>query len=527
MLLDQLIEESARRWPERTALVCNGQRLTYAELERTANRFARGMHALGVRRGDRVALCLDNSVEHVVGLCGVWKAGATAMLVNATTKSDKLAHLLNDADAACLIVSGTKLDAVADVLGRAPSLRSLVIAGDAAPGDGMDSARLQEAFTGPAARFEKLASDGDVTPPKKTHIDQDLALLLYTSGSTGTPKGVMHTHQSVRAVTASIAAYLELEHEDVVLQVLPLSFGYGLTQLLTTFAVGATLVLERSFAFPQVILQRLAAEKATTFAMVPTIAQLLTSTDLSSHNLSALKRLTNAGAALPPTLAKRLREKLPQARLFPMYGQTECIRVTYLPPEEVESRPGSVGRGMPNQELWLVDEEGRRLPPGSTGELVVRGAHVMRGYWKLTEATDEKLRPGPFPGERVLYTGDLFQMDADGWLTFIARKDDIIKTRGEKVSPKEVENVLYALPGVAEAAVVGIPDELLGQAVKAWVALRDDPGADGEARLDVKAVQRHCAAHLEDFAVPKHIEIVSELPKNQNGKIDKLALMSA
>jgi long-chain acyl-CoA synthetase len=262
---------------------------------------------------------------------------------------------------------------------------------------------------------------------------------------------------------------------------------------------------------------------------VPTVAAVLTSIDLTSHNLSSLRRLTNAGAALPPALAKKLLDKLPHARLYPMYGQTECIRVTYLPPEEVAARPGSVGRGMPNQELWLVDEEGRRLPPGSTGELVVRGAHVMRGYWKLTEATDEKLRPGPFPGERVLHTGDLFHMDADGWLTFIARKDDIIKTRGEKVSPKEVENVLYALPGVAEAAVVGVPDELLGQAVKAWVALRDDEAAQ-QARhgdvLDVKAVQRHCAAHLEDFAVPKHIEIVSELPKNQNGKIDKQALLT-
>ena len=515
-LLDDLLETSARTRPQHTALVCSGARLSYADVEMKSNRLARGLQALGVRRGDRVAVCLDNSIEHVVSLLAVWKAGAVAMLVNPTTKSDKLAHLLTDAEAASLIVSSFKLETVADVLGRAPHLRSLVVAGDAA--------NSQFAFTGPTARLDGLTGlmeDGDVTPPKKTHIDQDLAVLLYTSGSSGTPKGVMLTHQSLRAVTTSITSYLELAGHDVVLQVLPLSFGYGLTQLLTTFSVGATLVLERSFAFPQVILQRLAAERATTFAMVPTIASVFASTDLSMHDLSSLRRLTNAGAALPNELAKRLREKLPNARLFPMYGQTECIRVTYLPPEEVEARPGSVGRGMPNQEVWLVDEEGRRLPPGSTGELVVRGTHLMRGYWKMPEATREKLRPGPFPGELVLHTGDLFHMDADGWLTFISRQDDIIKTRGEKVSPREVENVLFSLAGVAEVAVIGVPDVLLGQSVKAFVAVREG------SLLDNKALQRHCAAHLEDFAIPKQIELVGELPKTSNGKIDKQALLNS
>lgn len=510
MLLDSIIEESAARAPAQTALVCGSARLSYADLETMANRLARGLQALAVRRGDRVAVCLDNSLEHVVSLLAIWKAGAVAMLLNPTTKSDKLAHLLNDAEAATLLVAAPKLATVAAVLGRAPHLRSLVIAGDVG--------QAELAFTGPTASLDRLMADGDVTPPRKAHIDQDLAALLYTSGSSGTPKGVMLTHQSLRAVTTSITSYLELHADDVVLQVLPLSFGYGLTQLLTTFAVGATLVLERSFAFPQVILQRLAAERVTTFAMVPTIASVLSSTDLSMHDLSSLRRLTNAGAALPTEIARRLREKLTNVRLFPMYGQTECVRVTYLPPEEVERRPGSVGRGMPNQEVWLIDDEGRRLPPGSTGELVVRGAHLMRGYWKMPEASHEKLRPGPFPGELVLHTGDLFHMDAEGWLTFIARRDDIIKTRGEKVSPKEIENVLFSLAGVADAAVIGVPDPLLGQAVKAFVAVQVG------ARLDRKMVQRHCAAQLDDFAIPKHIVLLGELPKTPNGKIDKQAL---
>jgi acyl-CoA synthetase (AMP-forming)/AMP-acid ligase II len=201
-----------------------------------------------------------------------------------------------------------------------------------------------------------------------------------------------------------------------------------------------------------------------------------------------------------------------------MYGQTECIRVTYLPPEEVDRRPESVGRGMPNQEMWIVDEEGRRLPPGSTGELVVRGSHLMRGYWNLPEETERKLRPGPVVGERVLHTGDLFRVDEEGWYRFVARQDDIIKTRGEKVSPREVEDVLHALDGVLSAAVLGVPDALLGQAVHAFVVKK------AGAALDEQAVLRHCVKHLEDFAVPRRVEFLEELPKTPNAKIDKNAL---
>ncbi len=328
----------------------------------------------------------------------------------------------------------------------------------------------------------------------------------------------MHTHLSLSTATRSIAEYLEDSAADVVLSVLPLSFGYGLTQLLPTFLVGGTLVLERSFTFPQVTLQRLAGEKCTGFAMVPTIATILLQNDLSKFDLSSLRYLTNAGAGIAPELLKELRRRLPRVRIFPMYGQTECIRVTFLPPEEVDRIPTSVGKGMPRQEIWIVDERGRRLPPGKTGELVVRGDHLMKGYWKLEEATRERLRPGPTPGERVLHTGDLFRVDEDGWYYFVSRKDDIIKTRGEKVSPKEVENALYALDGVLAAAVVGVPDDLLGQIVKAFVVLKPD------SKLDEKTVLRHCMGLLEDFAVPRSVEFLAELPQTANAKIDRRVL---
>lgn len=509
MPLESVLEDSARRAPAKTALVCGDARFAYADIETAANRLARGLGERGVEKGDRVAVCLENGFECVASIFAILKAGAVVLLVNPSTKAEKLAHVLDDSEARALVMTDRKIAGVAGSLVGRPHLRALLIVGDV-PAEVPTSLRV--------ASWKELASTGDASSPEKRHDEDDLAALLYTSGSTGKPKGVMHTHRGLLSAMRSITTYLESRVDDVVLQVLPLSFGYGLTQLFTTFLVGGTLVLERSFAFPQVTVAKLASERCTGFAMVPTIATILAQMDLGAHDLSSLRTLTNAGAGLPPDLALALVDKLPHVRLFPMYGQTECIRATYLPPEEVLRRPTSVGKGMPNQEHWLVDEEGRRLPPGSTGELVVAGPHVMRGYWKMPEETAKKLRDGPGPHSRTLFTGDLFHMDEDGWLTFVSRKDDIIKTRGEKVSPKEVEDVLYGVEGVAEAAVIGAPDPVLGQIVKAFVVPR--PGM----HLDERAVARQCAARLEDFAVPKAIVILPEVPKTPNGKIDKQTL---
>jgi amino acid adenylation domain-containing protein len=501
--IESLLEERARQDPDKVALVCGEHRRTYAALEAEANRLARGLSNRGVRKGDRVAVCLDNSVELVVSLFGVLKAGAAIVLVNPTTKGEKLHHLLLDSGARGLVLSGKKLEGVDEAHVRTPGLRTTIVVGQR---------------NGNVLAWEDVLQEEAAAPPASSGVDLDLACLLYTSGSTGHPKGVMHTHLSLLSAVRSIAEYLETAASDVVLSVLPLSFGYGLTQLLPTFLAGGKLVLERSFAFPQVTLKRMADERCTGFAMVPTIATLFLQNDLARFDLSSLRYVTNAGAGIAPELLKELRRRLPNVRIFPMYGQTECIRITYLPPEEVDRRPESVGRGMPNQEMWIVDEEGRRLPPGSTGELVVRGSHLMRGYWNLPEETEKKLRPGPIPGERVLHTGDLFRVDADGWYSFVARKDDVIKTRGEKVSPREVEDVLHALDGVLSAAVLGVPDALLGQAVHAFVVKK------AGAALDEQAVLRHCVKHLEDFAVPKRVEFLEELPKTPNAKVDKNAL---
>ncbi len=281
----------------------------------------------------------------------------------------------------------------------------------------------------------------------------------------------MSDHSNVDFASSSIMQYLENTEDDVVIDLLPLSFDYGLYQLLMVFKFGGTLILEKGFLFPAHILKRIEQEKVTGFPGVPTLFALLVQIDLSAYNLRSIRYLTNTAAALPVNHILQIRNLFPWARLFSMYGLTETKRTLYLPPEELNRRPASVGLAIPGTEVWVEDEEGNRLGPGKIGELVVRGRHVMRGYWNDPEMTALRYHPGPIPGERLCYTGDLFQMDEEGFFFFVARKDDIIKSRGEKVSPLEVERVLYDIDGVIEAAVIGVPDPVLGQAIKAFVVI--------------------------------------------------------
>jgi acyl-CoA synthetase (AMP-forming)/AMP-acid ligase II len=258
-------------------------------------------------------------------------------------------------------------------------------------------------------------------------------------------------------------------------------------------------------------------EGVTGLPGVPTLFSLLLQQDLSAYPLRSLRYITNTAAALPGSHILQIQRMFPQATLFSMYGLTETKRTLYLPPEQLERRPDSVGIAIPGTEVWLVDEAGQRLGPNAVGELVIRGGHVMRGYWEAPEATAARYRPGPLPGERICYSGDLFRMDDEGYLYFVGRKDDIIKSRGEKVPPKTVENILYLLPDVLEAAVIGVPDPILGQAVKAFVVTRNGD-------LTPKQILLHCRAHLEDYMMPKFVEIVDSLPKTSSGKIKKTEL---
>jgi amino acid adenylation domain-containing protein len=500
--VETFLERSAEKSPEKTALVCGSRRLTYIEIERQSNRLAHALIRQGVRRGDRVAVQLENSPEAVVAVFAILKAGAIFLVIHPSTKAEKLAYILNDCRACALVTDSARIAGLEQQLSGLSHLKSIVLAD---------------------AEWDRIVGDSvsPDTPPEKQCIDIDLAALIYTSGSTGRPKGVMLTHLNIVSAATSITTYLENTPDDVILNVLPLSFDYGLYQVLMAFQIGGTLVLERSFTYPRAVLETVIREKVTGLPLVPTMAAILLQMDLSTYRFPALRYITNTAAALPVHQIAQLRKMFPHVKIYSMYGLTECKRVSYLPPDQIDIRPKSVGKAIPNEEVYIVDERGQRVGPGTVGELVIRGSNVMKGYWGLPEETEKVLKPGPVPGERVLYSGDLFQMDEEGYLYFVGRKDDIIKTKGEKVSPREVEEVLYGLEGIAEAVVVGVPDPVLGEAVKAVVTLR------AGSAISEQEILRHCSRHLEDFMIPKFVEFRAALPKSANGKISRRELASS
>lgn len=511
-LLHDYLLQTAVRLPDKVALVCKGAKVTYKEMDAASNALAHALVRRGVERGDRVLVFADNTVETAVAFWAVLKANAVVSIVNPLTKADKLAYLLNDCRAKALVTDAHLANVYQPAIEQSQHLRTVIVSGR--PDEGALAKR-----PGGVVWEAALAGEDRAAPPKRTAIDIDLAAIVYTSGSTGEPKGVMLTHRNMLTAATSVSTYLGLREDDVVVMVLPMAFDYGLYQMIMSFRLGARVVIERSFTFPAAVLNTMVKECVTVFPGVPTIYAMLTEmTSLTSYDLSRIRVVTNTAAALPLKHILRLRELFPTALIFSMYGLTECHRCTYLPPAELEHKPASVGIAIPNTEMWLVDESDQKLPAGKVGQLVIRGATVMRGYWEKPEATAKKLRPGPLLGELVLYTGDYCRMDEDGRLYFVGRMDDIIKSRGEKVAPKEVENAITNIPGVKETAVIGVPDDVLGHAVKAFVVLEKG------VALTEKDIQRECQSRLENFMVPKFVVLVEDLPKTTTGKIRKTDL---
>jgi len=511
LLHDGLLAHAAER-PDHPAVITADERLSYAELHDRAARLARALQDRGVRRGDRVAIFLENSATLVAAIYAASLAGAAFMVVNPQTKADKLRYVLADAGAAVLVSDARLARLAAPVAVELAHLHTLILGGDPAEA---------AAVPGAIALGALLAS----TPPEPRPsgvIPLDLAALVYTSGSTGNPKGVMLSQQNMVFAQGSLAQYLRLASDDRILDVLPLAFDYGLYQALMAVHLGATLVLEASFAFPAQVVRRVQEEGVTVLPGVPTVfASLLAMHRNQAIGMPSVRRITNTAAHLPDDYVPPLLEMCPDALVYKMYGLTECKRVCYLEPELVLQKPMSVGKAIPGTEVFVLRDDGVPAAPGETGVLHVRGPHVMMGYWNLPEETDRMLVPGRYPGERVLCTHDFFKVDTDGFLYFVGRSDDIIKSRGEKVSPVEVENALASIPGVREAAVIGVPDDLLGQAVRAYVVL------DGGVEMDERAFRRACMARLEAFMVPRDVVFVDALPKTDSGKVRKKSLTDA
>jgi long-chain acyl-CoA synthetase len=512
MLVNEFLEISAERYPDKLALICQDKKLTFAEINLSASSFAHNLIAEGFNSQDRAVVYVENSVESVVSIFGILKAGGIFVVVNPKVKAPKLAYIIADCQARFLITDASHLKQISDIIKDLPSLSAIIIS------DFEKANKFSDLI--PEIRllpYSKMAEANFPNSPAERCIDIDLAGLIYTSGSSGNPKGVMLTHHNMVSAATSITQYLKNTQEDIILDALPLSFDYGLYQVLMSFKIGGTVILEKGFVFPEQIIKIVTREKVTGWPIVPTMAAiLLRLKNINRHDFSSLKYITSTGQVLPSGHITRLRAIFPGVKIYSMYGLTECKRVSYLPPEEIDKRPGSVGKGMPNTQVYLIDDEGEKISkPGKSGELVVRGSNVMKGYWNLPIETEKALRPGHYPGEKILYTGDLFKLDQEGYLYFLGRKDDIIKTSGHMVSPKEVENVLCEIEDVIEAAVIGVEDEILGKAIKAFVQLTES------SRATEKDVISFCEKHLEDYAVPKHISFCGPLPRTESGKIQK------
>ncbi|MBU1043489.1 MAG: AMP-binding protein [Candidatus Omnitrophica bacterium] len=520
MLVNEFLENSAKANPEKTALICQNKRFAYNEINSMANQLSNACIGFGFDKKDRGAVYLDNSLETVVSIFGILKASGMFIVINPQVKEKKIEYILNDAQVKILITDSKHLQAIPEIFNNCPSLKKVLI---------IDFERAKQRNpqfpinnTNIVSFYATLEKQSAVCPIKQC-IDIDLCCLIYTSGSTGNPKGVMLTHLNMVTAADSIIEYLQNTSDDIILNCLPLAFDYGLYQVLMAFKFGGTVVLEKSFVYPYQIIDLIIKEKVTGFPFVPAIlALLLQLKNFEIIDFSNLRYVTNTAQALSVQHILKFRKFFPHVEFYSMYGLTECKRVAYLSPEKIDQKPNSVGKAMPNTEAYIVNEKGEKITsPDEIGELVIRGANIMKGYWNLPELTAQRLKSAFYPEEKVLYSGDLFKMDEDGDLYFISRKDDIIKTAGEMVSPKEVEDVLYELEEVVEAAVIGVDDEILGKAIKAFVVLKES------SQLKENEILLHCSKCLENFMVPKSIEIrYSALPKTSTGKISKKDLVN-
>lgn len=504
-----LLAASAAREPDRAAIVRLDHVTRYGELARKAARLASSLRELGVQRGDRVLLVLGVEPEYAVAYFGASKAGAVVVPVMSDQRARSFARLLATCEATAVVVAPAEVAALAPALDATPSLRAVIVTGPV---------RAERA--GPA-RVPLVAWDdvtsGDAELDVPDVAPDDVAMMLFTSGTSGAPKGVMLSHGNVLSNTRAVIASLDLRAPDVAAMVLPFAYSYGSSVLHTHVAVGATLALVGTTAFPAAVLAGIERHRCTGLPGVPsTFAQLLRSGLLDKHDTSSLRYVTQAGAAMAPALGARVRAAFPNARLHVMYGQTEATaRIACLPAEDFDRKPGSVGKAIAGTTIRIVDAEGREVPRGATGELVVDGPGVMLGYFRDAEETARALHGG------VLHTGDLASMDEEGHVTLQGRRSEMIKSGAHRIAPQEIEAVLGELPEIAECAVTGVPDDVLGQAIVAF--LIPAPGA----AIDRRAVLAHCLAQLPRFKLPARVEIVDALPRTPSGKLQRWALAAA
>ena len=517
-LLHELIVRSANASPGTIALSHGGGSISYGELLDQLTRFSSGLMHLGIQRGERVAIYLEKRFETVIASFGAPAAGGVFVPLNPLLKAEQVGYILRDCNVRVLVTSPERLALLKETLPACRDLRHVVVldSAESLPTiDGLNLCHLSELLGMPAKPGHRV-------------IDMDVVGILYTSGSTGKPKGVVLSHRNMVAGAKSVASYLENRSDDTLLAALPLSFDAGFSQLTTAFHVGARVVL-LNYLLPRDVLKAIEREKVTGLTAVPPLYIQLTQLNWPETITEHLRYFANTGGRMPRETLDALRRHLPKTRPYLMYGLTEAFRSTFLPPEEVDRRPDSIGKAIPNAEILVLREDGSPCAPDEPGELVHRGALVGMGYWNDPEKTAERYKPLPVnsPGreaglvlpEIAVFSGDTVRMDDEGFLYFIGRRDEMMKTSGYRVSPTEVEEILYATKVVGECVAFGVDDDRLGQAIQVIVT----PPVGSE--LDTGALLAECRTRMPAYMVPAGIDVRSgPLPRNPNGKIDRKTL---
>jgi long-chain acyl-CoA synthetase len=507
-LIHHFLEKSAKRFPNKTALVHDEVRATYARINAAANQVAARLLDLEFTQGDRVVLILKNCFEYVSSYYGILKAGGVVAAVSSDIKPDDLMRLLKELDAK-VIISSFRFERLLKAVDlNALNLKALML---------IDPKLKWNAFAFSVFSWEDLISERKVSNPNLFIEGSDLAAIVYTSGSTGKPRGVMLSHQNIVSNTVAICRYLQLTDQDIQMAVLPFCYVMGKSLLNTHFAVGGTVVVNNTFAYPATVVSQMVDEAITGFSGVPsTYAYLLHRSPLADYKdkLPSLRYCSQAGGHLSRTLKEKLRKTLPDhTRIFIMYGATEAAaRLTYLPPDRFYDKMESIGKPIDNVSLRVKDSLDREVPLGQVGELVARGSNIMQGYWKDAPATAEVLKGNEY------HTGDLGFQDEEGCFYVIGRKDDLLKVGGYRINPLEIEDAILDTQLAVEAAVIGVADELLGCRLMALVTPVNEDCKE-------KQILGCCSERLPKYKLPSEIRMVRALPKNASGKIDRMKIL--
>ena len=504
--LHQIVGDMAELRGDSPALTYRDNTVTYAGLWREIRAFAAGLGAIGLERGQRVAIYLDKGIETVASVFGTSAAGGVFVPVNPLLRAQQVAYILEDCGARVLVTSPERFERMCQELDAIPSVEQVVLVGD-----------TSQAIEG-AQAWDDFRADGQVADT--VAVDLDMAAIFYTSGSTGKPKGVVLSHRNLLVGGESVSQYLDNTEDDCILAALPLSFDAGFSQLTTGFTVGAHVVLV-NYLLPSEVVRLCAKHGVTGLTCVPPLWIQLSDQAWPDDATRSLRYFANTGGRMPKPTLDKLRALFPDAKPFLMYGLTEAFRSTYLDPSEVDRRPDSIGKAIPNAEILVVREDGTACEAGEEGELVHRGALTAMGYWNDPKRTAERFRPAPGtdPGvcvpEPAVWSGDIVVSDEEGFLYFVGRRDEMIKTSGYRVSPTEIEEVAYGTGLVGDAVALGVEDPLLGQHVVLAVS-----AANGQP-LDSATLLTELRRQLPLYMVPKHVVIRPALPRSPNGKFDR------